>query len=207
MKMKSIITQDLDVTMNNKQGMKLYTEEQVRQMIEKSRDTGLTAEFLILTTTPVELPSDSLCINCDGSKSTHNICMDCIIKIGKENIQLPSDEEIEEKLNVAYGNGYEQGEMDFYKKMKSQGKLYADGYEGGYKRALDYMTDTIKNKIEVMENANNEFKKGTANTTHTTFLCTEFVSDASKGATLPRCIRCGKTQRIHPIITKNNEQQ
>jgi len=35
--------------MNNKQGMKLYTEEQVRQMIEKSRDTGLTAEFLILT--------------------------------------------------------------------------------------------------------------------------------------------------------------
>jgi len=124
-----------------------------------------------------------------------------------ESIELPSDEEIEEKLNVAYGNGYEQGEMDFYKKMKSQGKLYADGYEGGYKRALDYMTDTIKNKIEVMENANNEFKKGTANTTHTTFLCTEFVSDASKGATLPRCIRCGKTQRIHPIITKNNEQQ
>ena len=84
---------------------------------------------------------------------------------------------------------------------------YADGYKEGYKRALDYMTDTIKNKIEVMENANNEFKKGTANTTHTTFLCTEFVSDASKGATLPRCIRCGKTQRIHPIITKNNEQR
>ena len=159
---------------NYKQSMKLYTEEQVIQMIEKSRETGLTAEFLILTTTP---------------------------------IKLPSDEEREEKLNVAYGNGYEQGEMDFYKKMKSQGKLYADGYEEGYKRALDYMTDTIKNKIEVMENANNEFKKGTANTTHTTFLCTEFVSDASKGATLPRCIRCGKTQRIHPIITKNNEQQ
>jgi len=41
-----------------------------------------------------------------------------------ESIELPSDEEIEEKLNVAYGNGYEQGEMDFYKKMKSQGKLY-----------------------------------------------------------------------------------
>lgn len=27
-------------------------------MIEKSRDTGLTAEFLILTTPPIELPSD-----------------------------------------------------------------------------------------------------------------------------------------------------
>ena len=89
----------------------------------------------------------------------------------------------------------------------SEASKYAEGYKEGYKRALDYMTDTIKNKIEVMENANNEFKKGTANTTHTTFLCTEFVSDASKGATLPRCIRCGKTQRIHPIITKNNEQQ
>jgi hypothetical protein len=38
--------------------MKLYTEDQVKKMIEKSRETGLTAEFLILTTTPIELPSD-----------------------------------------------------------------------------------------------------------------------------------------------------
>jgi hypothetical protein len=38
--------------------MKLYTEEQVKQMIEKSRETGLTAEYLIFTTTPIELPSD-----------------------------------------------------------------------------------------------------------------------------------------------------
>ena len=38
--------------------MKLYTEEQVIKMIEKSRETGLTAEFLILATTPIELPSD-----------------------------------------------------------------------------------------------------------------------------------------------------
>ena len=37
---------------------KLYTEEQVKQMIEKSRETGLTAEYLILTTPPIELPSD-----------------------------------------------------------------------------------------------------------------------------------------------------
>ena len=43
---------------NNKQSMKLYTEEQVIQMIEKSRETGLTADYLILTTTPIELPSD-----------------------------------------------------------------------------------------------------------------------------------------------------
>ena len=37
---------------------KLYTEEQVIQMIEKSRETGLTAEYLILTTPPIQLPSD-----------------------------------------------------------------------------------------------------------------------------------------------------
>ena len=38
--------------------MKLYTEQQVIEMIEKSRQTGLTAEYLILTTTPIELPTD-----------------------------------------------------------------------------------------------------------------------------------------------------
>ena len=38
---------------------KLYSEEQVKQMIEKSRETGLTAEYLILTTPPIiELPTD-----------------------------------------------------------------------------------------------------------------------------------------------------
>jgi len=38
--------------------MKLYTEEQVKQMIEKSRETGLTAEFLILVNQGIELPTD-----------------------------------------------------------------------------------------------------------------------------------------------------
>lgn len=38
--------------------MKVYTEKQVIEMIEKSRKTGLTAEYLILTTSPIELPSD-----------------------------------------------------------------------------------------------------------------------------------------------------
>lgn len=69
-------------------------------------------------------------------------------------IQLPSDEEIEEKLNVAYGNGYEQGEMDFYKKMKSQGKLYADGYEEGYIRALELVKFQIIERLE--KGGNNE---------------------------------------------------
>jgi hypothetical protein len=41
-----------------KKQIKLYTEEQVIQMIEKSRETFLTAEFLILTTPPIELPTE-----------------------------------------------------------------------------------------------------------------------------------------------------
>lgn len=43
---------------NNKQSMKLYTEEQVIKMIEKSRETGLTANYLIATRNGIELPSD-----------------------------------------------------------------------------------------------------------------------------------------------------
>ena len=38
--------------------MKLYTEDQVIEMIEKSRETGLTAEYLILSTPPIQLPTD-----------------------------------------------------------------------------------------------------------------------------------------------------
>lgn len=38
--------------------MKLYTEEQVKKMIEKSRETGLTAEYLILNTPSIQLPTD-----------------------------------------------------------------------------------------------------------------------------------------------------
>ncbi len=73
--------------------MKLYTEEQVRMLDINCGNS--TLDEVIGCLTPIELPSDSLCINCDESESTHNICMDCIIKIGKENIQLPSDEEID----------------------------------------------------------------------------------------------------------------
>jgi len=52
----------------------------------------------------IKLPSDLLCINCDESKSSHNVCMDCIIKIGRQNIELPSDEEI--KKESKYKSNY-----------------------------------------------------------------------------------------------------
>jgi hypothetical protein len=38
--------------------MKLYTEEQVLKMLEKSQYTGLTADFLILAAPSVQLPTD-----------------------------------------------------------------------------------------------------------------------------------------------------
>lgn len=55
---------------------------------------------------------------------------------------------------------------------------YADGFNDGYMKS-----------------------SRTTGTTNTTFLCTKFISDGTKGATLPRCIKCGKPQYQHPIIT------
>lgn len=81
--------------------MKLYTEEQVVNALNKVFIESITFEDVnevMRGLTPIELPSDSLCINCDESESTHNICMDCIIKTGKENIELPSDEEIKKEM-------------------------------------------------------------------------------------------------------------
>lgn len=88
--------------------MKLYTEEQVKEAIKMARE-GVRSEDNIINSLnfikpTIELPSDSLCINCDESKSTHNVCMDCIIKIGRQNIQIPSDEEIEKESFDLYAN-------------------------------------------------------------------------------------------------------
>ena len=94
---------------NNKQSMKLYTEEELRKHLY-NHDESFFEKL-----TPIE---------------------------------LPSDEEIEEKLNVAYGNGYEQGEMDFYKKMQEKGNEYADGYAEGYQRALELVKFQIVEQLE-----------------------------------------------------------
>lgn len=80
----------------------------------------------------------------------------------------------------------------------SEASKYAEGYKEGYKRALDYITDTIKNKIEIKRDGSNIF---TTTTSTTAFLCTTFLSDESMGATLPRCMKCGKTEYTHPITS------
>jgi len=41
-----------------------------------------------------QLPQQEICINCDEEKETHEICMDCISKLIKENHKEISDEEI-----------------------------------------------------------------------------------------------------------------
>jgi hypothetical protein len=53
-------TRNRKIMTNNKQqtAVKLYTEEQVKAMIEKSQYTGLTADFLILAAPSVQLPTD-----------------------------------------------------------------------------------------------------------------------------------------------------
>ena len=63
----------------------------------------------------------------------------------------------EEKENLIFGNGYLQGEMDNRNTLKEKGLTYEDGYKEGYQRALDYMNDAIKTKIEIKENGSNTF--------------------------------------------------
>ena len=111
--------------------MKLYTEEELRKHLYNHSD-----EFFERLT-PIELPSDSLCINCDESESTHNICMDCIIKIGKENIQLPSDDEIDNHieddfLNATEVHKYSEEAQLLMKAMCKAGALWMrDKIQGG----------------------------------------------------------------------------
>jgi hypothetical protein len=88
--------------------MKLYTEEQVKQIQQailcNHKDAITDANYCLNVATPIGL-LDSVCINCDEPKSTHNLCMDCIIKIGRQNIQLPTNEEIEKKAFDQFCDG------------------------------------------------------------------------------------------------------
>lgn len=79
--------------------IKLYTKDQFLIAAEKCEVSMIDARHIMRYideyVTPIKLSTNLVCVNCDESKPTHNICMDCIIKVGKENIELPSDEEIE----------------------------------------------------------------------------------------------------------------
>jgi hypothetical protein len=68
--------------------MKLYTEEQVKQIVEKSIETGLTADYLMLVNTPIELPSDE---EIDDISYTNN--------------PYP----IQKQMHIDWSNGFERG--------------------------------------------------------------------------------------------------
>lgn len=93
--------------------MKLYTKEMFLKAAEKCEVSMIDAKHIMKYideyVTPIELPSDLFCINCDESKSTYSLCMDCIIKIGKENQIEISDEEIYEKAVFHDGSDYSLG--------------------------------------------------------------------------------------------------
>jgi hypothetical protein len=112
--------------------MKLYTEEEILSFLKREFSDEINGETFIENLTPIELPNDSLCVNCDESKSIHNVCMDCIIKIGKENIQLPSDKQQHEQTWIAaldYGIGKMKGLNDLESK-DAFGQYYNETYGG-----------------------------------------------------------------------------
>jgi hypothetical protein len=81
---------------------------------------------------------------------------------------------------------------------------YSDGYKEGYKRALDYMSDAIKEKIEIKENgiATGNNISTTATITNTTYFCEVFepaYKPSPKVATITcvPCKKCGKSLWQH----------
>ena len=79
----------------------------------------------------------------------------------------------------------------------SNASAYSDGYKEGYQRALDYITDTIKNKIEIKENGSNTFS--TSAITTTTRLCPVFVPN--EFVFQHRCKNCGNERHQHTTPT------
>ena len=79
---------------NNKQSMKLYTEEQVKEIVNRCMILGLSAETLLSTLTPLQLPSDEELIEVIENK------------FGKINPTLGTSD---------YRMGYESGLFDVVK--------------------------------------------------------------------------------------------
>ena len=110
-----------------------------------------------------------------------------------------------EAIQTAYEDGRESVIIEHIAALStSNASSYSEGYKEGYNRAIELTKWTISNLIP--PHNENGITKGnnistTTGTTSTTFLCTTFLSDASMGATLPRCVKCGKTEYQHPIIS------
>jgi len=123
---------------NNKQqtAMKLYTEEQVRKMLEVCIDSDLyehilTFEDILKTQTPIELPSD------EGIKKimTNNKPREINSPLIKQLIDETSPDEL--------------GQID------AEMRNYAEGYKEGYKRALELTQWAISNLVPPHNEQNN----------------------------------------------------
>jgi hypothetical protein len=108
--------------------MKLYTEEQVRQMLEVYHDTDLyehilTFDDILKTQTPMELPSD------EGIKKimTNNKPREINSPLIKQLIDETSPDEL--------------GQID------AEMRNYAEGYKEGYNRAIELTKWAISNLI------------------------------------------------------------
>ena len=71
----------------------------------------------------VELPQQEICINCDEEKETHEICMDCISKLIKENQQetLYTEEQLREAMDFARGH-HKMTDTQFIQSLKQPKK-------------------------------------------------------------------------------------
>lgn len=112
-------------------------------------------------------------------------------------IELPIDKEKEEEIQAAYQDGRESAIIEHTAALStSNASSYSEGYKEGYKRALDYMTDAIKNKIEIKDNGSNISTKVT--TTGLTHFCTgyeaKFQPSPIVGSSIGiPCKKCGQS--------------
>lgn len=51
------------------------------------------------------------CVSCDEHKPCHNICTECAVKLGKENIVFPTEQEIEKQFQDVSDSKSQFGEI------------------------------------------------------------------------------------------------
>ena len=160
----------------------LYTEEQVKKMLEVCRDSDLyehilTFDDILKTQTPIEPPSDE-------NSNKRQMPVDWLSNQSYELFEQYSEGrfdritlnklmlEATDKANEMYKIEIQQAELDAKEiviikhcaeEATKNASAYSDGYKEGYKRALEYMNDIIQNKIGINSNVNSVFKTSGGN--------------------------------------------
>ena len=145
----------------------LYTEEQVKKMLEICRDSDLyehilTFDDILKTETPIEPPSDE-------NSNKRQMPVDWLSNQSYELFEQYSEGRFDRiTLNKLMLEATDKArELDAKEiviikhcaeESTKNASAYSDGYKEGYKRALEYMTDIIHNKIGINANVNSVFK-------------------------------------------------